>query len=117
MSNQPQAQRCTNHDEPSIIAAIRHGDRGLFHDLIRPYENSAYMMAFQLLRDEADAEDAVLRAFLRAFQDLGTFRTESSFSRWLKSILLNEVITQLRKKKGIQTDSIDAESEGEAPSI
>jgi RNA polymerase sigma factor (sigma-70 family) len=106
MSKKPQSQRSTNHDELSMIAAIRHGDRGLFHDLIRPYENSAYMMAFDLLRDEAEAEDAVLNAFVRAFRDLGTFRMESSFSIWLKSILLNEVITQIRKKRSTSSQTI-----------
>jgi RNA polymerase sigma-70 factor (ECF subfamily) len=99
MSKQPQSQRSINHDESSLIAAILRGDRGLFHDLIRPYESSVYIMAFYLLRDEADAEDAALKAFLNAFYDLSTFHVESSFSTWLMSIVLNQVRIQLRKKK------------------
>jgi RNA polymerase sigma factor (sigma-70 family) len=117
MSKQPQSQRNINRDESSIIAAILRGDRWLFHDLIRPYEKSAYRLVFYLLGDETDAEDTVLRAFLRVFQDLGTFRIGSSFSAWLTSIVFDEVRTQLRKKKSLHTDSSDAKRVGKKPSI
>jgi RNA polymerase sigma-70 factor, ECF subfamily len=44
-------------DEARMIASILAGDKQLYHELIRPYERSVYMMALSCLKDEADAED------------------------------------------------------------
>jgi RNA polymerase sigma factor (sigma-70 family) len=104
-------------NESSIIAAICLGERSLFHDLIRPHEKAAYRVAYYLLRDEADAEDAVLHAFVSAFRELGTFRMGSSFSAWLMSIVLSQVETQLRKNNRMHIYSSGTPRLGKASSI
>ena len=47
----------TNRSEPEMIAAILAGDIQLYHELIRPYERSVYVMALSYMKNEADAED------------------------------------------------------------
>ncbi|HEX4022684.1 MAG TPA: sigma-70 family RNA polymerase sigma factor [Acidobacteriaceae bacterium] len=90
-----------------MIAAILGGETQVFHDLIRPHERSAYLMALSYMKNEADAEDVAQEAFVRAFRNLASFRAESKFSTWLISITLNEARTRLRRKMLVPMDSLD----------
>jgi RNA polymerase sigma-70 factor, ECF subfamily len=46
-----------SRDEAEMIAFILAGETQLYHELIRPYERSVYMMALSYMKNEADAED------------------------------------------------------------
>jgi RNA polymerase sigma-70 factor, ECF subfamily len=100
-----------SRDEAKIIASILAGNTHEFHDLIRPYERSVYVMALSLLQNEADAEDAAQEAFLKAFRNLAHFRGEAKFSTWLVSITLNEARSRLRSKKTVVMRSLDEPAE------
>ena len=93
-------------DERQMIADILKGESHVFHDLIRPYERSVYLMALSYLHNEADAEDVVQESFLKAFRNLSSFRGESKFSTWLLSIVLNEARNRLRRAKTARTQSL-----------
>lgn len=95
-----------------MIAKILTGQTEIFHELIRPYERSVYLMALSLLHNEAEAEDAAQDAFLKAYRNLGSFRAESRLSTWLIAIVLNEARARLRRKQPALTDSIDDDSDG-----
>ena len=101
-----------SRDETKMIAAILHGEPELFHELIRPYERSVYLMALSLLKNEAEAEDVAQEAFLKAYRNLARFRSEARFSTWLISIALNEARGRLRRKQPALTDSLDDDREG-----
>ena len=64
-------------------------------------------MALSLLQNEADAEDAVQEAFLKAFRHLASFRAEAKFSTWLISITLNEARSRLCQRKVLKLQSLD----------
>jgi RNA polymerase sigma-70 factor (ECF subfamily) len=95
-----------------MIVSILGGDTQLFHELIRPYERSVYVMALSLLQNQADAEDAAQEAFLKAFRNLSSFGGEAKFGTWLVSITLNEARSRIRRKKTVKIESLD-ESAGE----
>ncbi len=99
--------------EAQIIASVLAGNTHEFHDLIRPYERSVYIMALSLLHNEADAEDAAQEAFLKAFRNLARFRGDSKFSTWLISIVLNEARSRLRSRKTVRMESLDDPPEGQ----
>jgi RNA polymerase sigma-70 factor (ECF subfamily) len=101
-------------DEAEMIAAILEGKTHLFHELVRPYERSVYLMAFSLLKNESDAEDAAQEALLKAYRNLASFRGDSKFGTWLISITLNEARSRLRRAKSSATQSLDepADEEG-----
>jgi RNA polymerase sigma-70 factor, ECF subfamily len=101
-------------DEPATISGILAGNSHLFHELIRPYERSVYMVALSMLKEPADAEDAAQEAFLKAYCGLAMFRAESKFSTWLISIAINEARSRLRKQKTSRTESLDDTSEDHA---
>ncbi len=93
--------------EAEMIAAILGGDTQLYHELIRPYERSVYMMALSYMKNEADAEDVAQEAFIKAFRHLSTFRAEAKFSTWLISITLNEARSRLRRQATVRMESLD----------
>jgi RNA polymerase sigma-70 factor (ECF subfamily) len=97
--------------EDDLIARILAGERELFHELIRPYEKLVYSMAFSMLRNEADAEDAAQNAVIQAYTNLARYRGESRFSTWLVTIALNEGRSRLRRAGTLREESIEALSE------
>jgi len=90
-----------------MIAAVIAGEIHLYHELIRPYERSVYVMALSYMKNEADAEDVVQEAFIRAFRKLSSFRAESKFSTWLISITINEARTRLRRQALVRMEPLD----------
>ncbi|WP_317891700.1 sigma-70 family RNA polymerase sigma factor [Acidicapsa acidisoli] len=109
-----------NRPEPEMIAAILAGDIQLYHELIRPYERSVYVMALSYMKNETDAEDVAQEAIVRAFRKLSSFRAESKFSTWLISITLNEARTRLRRQVLVRMESLDQlpdEGNGLSPAL
>jgi RNA polymerase sigma-70 factor (ECF subfamily) len=103
--------RCEPRDEAQIIASILAGETQLYHELIRPYERSVYMMALSYMKNEADAEDVAQEAFLKGFHHLASFRGEAKFSTWLVGIALNEARSRLRHEASMRMESIDGTTE------
>jgi len=101
-----QAQKPDLQREYDLIAAVLGGEAERFADLIAPYERRVYVAAFSILRSEADAEEVAQEAFLKAFRHLKTFRFESRFSTWLLRIVFNEARMRLRRRNGIQMESL-----------
>jgi RNA polymerase sigma-70 factor, ECF subfamily len=83
--------------EYALIERILRGEKELFYQLVRPYERRVYVMAFAILRNEADAQDASQDALFKAFKHLSQFRSEARFSTWLIQVTLNEARMRLRK--------------------
>jgi RNA polymerase sigma-70 factor (ECF subfamily) len=97
----------SERNEAAMISAILAGDTESFHELIRPYERSVYLMALSMLHNEAEAEDVAQEAVIKADRHLSRFRSEARFSTWLIAIALNEARARLRRKQPGLTDSID----------
>jgi RNA polymerase sigma-70 factor, ECF subfamily len=93
--------------EAGLIASILAGEREKFHELIRPYERQLYLTAFALVKDEAEAEDVVQEAVLKAYRKLASFRGDAKFSTWITAITLNEARHRLRTGKRAVFDSLD----------
>ena len=52
-----------------------------------------------MLNNREDAEDMLQEAFIECFRNIESFRFESTFGAWLKKIVVNKCINQLKKKK------------------
>ncbi len=97
--------------EQDLIASILAGQRDNFHLLIRPYEQQLFRTALALVKNEAEAEDVVQDAVLKAYRKLASFRGDAKFSTWLISITLNEARGRLRKQGRVAMDSLDEKRE------
>lgn len=95
--------------EQELIVSILAGQRDNFHHLIRPYEHQLYRTALALMKNEAEAEDVVQEAVLKAYRKLASFRGDSKFSTWLIAITLNEARAKLRRESRASVDSLDAQ--------
>jgi RNA polymerase sigma-70 factor (ECF subfamily) len=100
-------------EESELIRRIMAGERELYYDLIAPYQRMAYVSAFSVLRNEADAEDCAQEAILKALRHLAEFRGESKFGSWLVRITLNEAKMKLRKLRPAQYESLDESADSE----
>lgn len=92
--------------EAELISRVIAGERDLFYDLIKPCERVAFMTAFSVVGNKADAEEIVQEAALKAYKALGGFRRESKFSTWLLQITLNEARTRLRRSRSVSETSL-----------
>jgi len=82
-----------------LARSIAAGNPGAFEPLMRRYNQMLYRTARSILKDEAEAEDAVQDAYLLAFRAIGEFRGDAKLSTWLVRITVNESIGRLRKRK------------------
>jgi RNA polymerase sigma-70 factor, ECF subfamily len=89
-----------------LIASILAGDMRAMEALMRLHNRTLYRTARAILRDEAEAEDAVQEAYLHAFRALGTFRGESKLSTWLVRITANEAL--MRRRRNARTAMVAA---------
>ena len=71
----------------------------IFSDIVETYSNAAYNIALRMLRNTADAEDAVQEAFISAFRAFPNFRGQSKVSTWLYRIVVNACLMKIRKVK------------------
>lgn len=56
----------------------------------------------QYVKDHHDAEDVMLRGFMKVFQNIQTFNKEGSFEGWIRKIMIRESLTYLRSAKELQ---------------
>jgi RNA polymerase sigma-70 factor, ECF subfamily len=83
--------------DTELIARILSGDMRALEALMRLHNRTLYRTARAILRDDAEAEDAVQDAYLQAYRKLGTFRGESKLSTWLVRIAANEALMRRRR--------------------
>ena len=70
-----------------------------FRVIIKTHNQRLYRIARGILRNDAEAEDVVQEAYVRAFANLATFRGASSLATWLSRIVINEALGRLRKRR------------------
>ncbi|MGO4557383.1 MULTISPECIES: RNA polymerase sigma factor [Phyllobacteriaceae] len=85
-----------------------------FRAIMTRYNQRLYRLARSILRNDAEAEDAVQEAYLRAFANLAGFRGDSSLATWLSRIVINEALGRLRKTRRAETVSLPVEDAGAA---
>jgi RNA polymerase sigma-70 factor, ECF subfamily len=99
--------------EAALIERVRGGEHEAFYDLVRPHERGIYLAALSILNNDADAEEVVQEAILKAFKAIGRFRGEAKFSTWIIQITINEARMKLRKDRRQLYDSLDEPRRGE----
>jgi RNA polymerase sigma-70 factor (ECF subfamily) len=84
--------------DSEIARRVGAGDPVAFKALMRRYNQSLYRAARSILKDDAEAEDAVQEAYMQAYRSIGGFRGEAKLSTWLMRIAVNEAIARTRKR-------------------
>ena len=82
-----------------LIKAARKGDQQSMYKLYKLYVQAMYNTCIRMVSNQYDAEDIIQESFVKAFNNLDSFRGESSFGSWLKRIVINQSITFIKSKK------------------
>jgi RNA polymerase sigma-70 factor (ECF subfamily) len=93
--------------EPVLIQRILAGEKDLFHDLIRPYERGAFLLAYSILRNQDDAEETVQQAMVKMFSHLAQLTESDKFKQWAIRVIENEAKMYRRKRRQHLYESID----------
>jgi RNA polymerase sigma-70 factor, ECF subfamily len=83
----------------SIAPRVKELTSGDFEEIVRRHQRRVYRFLFMMMRDTDEADNLTQECFLRAFQNLGTFRGESSLETWLLKIAANLVRDHARSRK------------------
>jgi len=93
-------------DDAELVRRALARDAGAFRTIMQKHNRRLYRIARGILRNNADAEDAVQDAYVSAFANLTSYRGESTLATWLSRIVMNEALGRLRRRR--PTVDIDA---------
>jgi len=82
-----------------LAGRIAAGDEVAFEALMRKYNRMLYRVARAILRNDAEAEDALQLAYLQAYRGMANYRGDSKLSTWLTRIVVNESLVRARKRR------------------
>lgn len=85
-----------SYSDEEIVDRVKGGEVALYEIIMRRYNQRLYRVARAVLRDDAEAEDVMQDAYVRAYQHLDQFAGRSLFSTWLTRIALHEALSRLR---------------------
>jgi RNA polymerase sigma-70 factor (ECF subfamily) len=96
---QPAAVPGVNDQTPDneLVRRVAAHDHEAFRVLMKRHNQMLYRAARSILKNEAEAEDAVQEAYMQAYKAMGDFRGDAKLSTWLVRIVVNESITRLHK--------------------
>ena len=98
--------------DEEVVNRVRAGETALYEVIMRRYNQRLYRVARAILHNDAEAEDVMQDAYVRAYTHLGQFAARSPFSSWLTRIAVNEALARRRLSK--QHQEVDAtEFDGE----
>ncbi|SNR16016.1 RNA polymerase sigma factor [Tenacibaculum jejuense] len=85
-----------------LINRCKKNDANAQMEIYKLYYKAMYNSSYRILKDEFEAEDLMQEAFLTAFTKLDSFKGEVAFGAWLKRIVINKSLTQLKKNNRYQ---------------
>jgi RNA polymerase sigma-70 factor (ECF subfamily) len=99
--------------DEEIVTRVLAGDTVLFEIIMRRHNQRLYRVARAILGNDAQAEDVVQDAYVRAYEHLPQFAGRASFASWLIRIAVNEGLARLRSRKRFHEQEAASEGEGD----
>ena len=100
--------------DEEIVERVKAGDTALYEIIMRRYNQRLYRVARAILHDDAEAEDVMQDAYVRAYQHLDQFAGRAAFSTWLTRIAVHEALSRLRsRQRNQQLQMEDTGQDGE----
>jgi len=94
-----------------LVAAAKDGDHQAYAELCRRHSPQIFRTVFRITGNNADAEDTLQEALLKAYIQIRGFEGRSAFSSWLTRIAINSALMLLRKKRSQPVFSFESGSE------
>src|SRR5437879_5664699 len=83
--------------DEEVVARVLDGDLPSFEILMRRHNQRLYRIGRAILRNDAEAEDVMQDAYVRAYEHLSQFAGRAKFSTWLSRIAVNEALARRRR--------------------
>ena len=100
------------HGEAELLQSARAGDRAAFAELLRPEYRQAFRLAYGLVQDVEEAEDAVQEAAFTAWRKIRNLREGSTMRPWFLGIVANRcrAVRRNRWRSVIKAEPPDSEA-------
>src|SRR5687768_7791860 len=92
--------------DPATLAAARRGEPRAFASIYGIYGRACFNLALRILGDEAGASDVVQDVFVRLMSAIRRFRGDSPFGAWLKRMVANATVDELRRRRWLVDDEV-----------
>jgi len=99
MPGSPAIRPAPDETDAELVRRVARQEHPAFETLMRRYNGKLFRIARAILKDDADAEDALQDAYLDAYRRIGAFRGDASLGTWLTRIVINQALMRLRKHK------------------
>src|SRR5947209_19970811 len=85
--------------DEQVVSPVLAGDTVLYELLMRRYNQRLYRVTRAILRDDAEAEDVMQDAYVRAYEHLSQFAGRSQFATWLTRIAIHEALARSQRRR------------------
>ena len=82
-----------------IIELSKAGNTAAQYKLYKLYAKAMFNIAYRVMNNREEAEDMLQESFSHAFAKLKSFRYESSFGSWIKRIVINHCLNEIKRRK------------------
>ena len=108
-------EQARNEDwtDEHVVERVLAGKTSLYEILMRRHNQRLYRIARAILRDDAEAEDVMQDAYVRAYQNLAAFEGRAKFVTWLTRIAVHEALARLRRRSRFQSIDTSDPSNGD----
>lgn len=94
-------------EDAALVEKVNAGQPEAFGELVRKYQDRVFNTCWRICGHLEDARDVTQEAFLKAFENLGTFRQQSGFYTWIFRIAVNLALSHGRKAVRRRTESLN----------
>ena len=102
----------SNDIDSVLIEKVKKGNKGAFNFLVNKYYPRVYASLFSFTKSKEDSEDLAQQTFIKAWQQIESFRGDSAFFTWIYRIAINLaknfVVSSNYKKQKVNTSIEDA---------
>ncbi len=93
--------------EQDLIAACQKGKTSAQRLLYDKHSKKMFGICLRYMGNAFEAEDVLVMAFTRIFEHIGSYKHEGSFEGWIRKIVVNEALGQLRKKGRVHFEELE----------
>lgn len=95
-------------NEQELLNGCREQNRLAQKRLYDVFSGKMFAICLRYTKNRADAEDVIQDAFIKIYENIGSFRGESPLEFWIRSIVVNTALKHLRKQKNwVELDDIE----------
>ena len=98
-------------ESSALVSRAKNGDMLAFEQLLLQHEKIVFNIVLRMMGPGEDVKDLSQEVFLKVYRNLSKFDEKSAFSTWIYRIAVNTCIDEMRRRKGKQTYSLEAEIE------